>query len=264
MKEIRAIDHSSLNEIKKEILSLRFSEEPLMLRGGKNLLSADKWKHFLLNDCELNLDRRQYNFSEKLELSDWWEISYQPDKCISYAYSNTKQPFHTDNAWFSDPAEINFFIMEKQAKLGGGQLVYKASRLFEDLGSEEPGLFRDLCNINVTIKKGDGTYSNKTTILKNLHSPQVFWNFYRTDKSQKDILKMCNAFFKFLENKEGSKSVSLIKSETGDCFVFNDTKMLHARNSFEATLPFDRILLQSMWHLPPHPYLGADEVNLMM
>lgn len=248
--ELLMKDQSLLQEIKEQILSLRSSEEPLMIRGGRKNLNPDQWKNFLLNDCGLKLDRRQYNFSEKLELTDWWEISYQPDKATSYAHSNTKQPFHTDNAWFADPAEINFFIMEKQAKAGGGQLVYKVSRLFEDLSSEDPQLFRDLSTVKVIIKKGDGTYFNETTILKSNPSLQVFWNFYRTEKSNPEIAKMCDAFFSYLGKKESSKSVELVKSETGDCFAFNDTKMLHARNSFEASLPYERILIQSMWYLP--------------
>ncbi|WP_341915046.1 TauD/TfdA family dioxygenase [Polaromonas sp. YR568] len=240
----------SLSEVKNEILSLRLSEEPLIIRGGKKFLNASEWKSFLLADCGLKHDRSHYNFSEKLELADWWEISFQPDKATSYAYSNTKQPFHTDNAWFSQPAELNFFIMEKQAASGGEQMFYQVSRLFQDLASEEPALFKDLTTTKVVISKGDGGYFNETTILKDSNSPQVFWNFYRTDKSHQDIMRMCNAFFEFLERKERTRSVELVKCETDDCFVFNDTRMLHARNSFEATLPFDRILIQSMWHFP--------------
>lgn len=242
-------DFKPLDGIKDAILSLRNSEEPLFLKGGRKRFSPSDWLSLLLG-FGLQIDRRHYFSNEKLEFSDWWEISYQPDKATSYAHSNTRQPFHTDNAWFSDPAELNFFIMEKQSVSGGENLIYRLSRLINDLSSEEPGLLRDLSSIEVTIKKGDGTYFNKTPIINLSGDPQIFWNYYRTEKSDPEISKMCEAFFNYLEKKEASSSVEFKRSETGDCFCFNDLKMLHSRRPFEATQPRERILLQSMWKLP--------------
>lgn len=250
--EVLIEDISSLEEVKNKILDLRLSEELVMIRKGRQVFSPDAWIKFLDKSCGLQQDRRHYSYSEKLELADWWEISYQPDKATSYAHSNTKQPFHTDNAWFADPAEINFFIMEKQAKLGGEQIVYRLSRLMEDLSKQEAGLFKDLCQTKVIIRKGYANYFNETTIIKNDHDPRIFWNYYRTEKTDKHIKNMCEAFFKFLDSKEDSSSVEVSMSMTGDCFAFNDTKLLHARKSFEAKLPYDRVLIQSMWQLPSH------------
>ncbi len=253
MREIN-IQAVSLDEIRDSIHALRYGEEVLVIRGGASKFSRDKWSEILKNICLLSIDRRQYNFHEQLQMVDWWEISYQPDKATSYAYSNTRQPLHTDNAWFSDPAEINFFIMEKQASAGGEQVIYPLSRLMEDLSSEVPTLFKDLCNATVVIKKGDGQYFNHSSIIVLGDDPKIFWNYYRTEKPTAEIQSMCDAFFQYLERKELTSSVERRRSETGDCICFNDQKILHGRTAFIATMPFERVLLQSMWRLPrPRP-----------
>jgi hypothetical protein len=195
--------------------------------------------------------------SAQMAPADWWEVSYQPDRAAAYAYSNTRQPLHTDNAWFADPAEINLFIMQKQAKSGGEQTIYPLSRLIEDLSVEEPALFSDLCNTAVTIKKGDNDYFNQTSIIVLGENPKVFWNYYRTEKPTPEIQSMCDAFFRYLEMKELTSSVERLRCETGDCFCFNDLKMLHGRTAFTAMMPFERVLLQSMWRLPKPVYANV-------
>jgi hypothetical protein len=241
---------ASAAEIRDAVLSLGVQEDAVVFRGGSARLSREKWQQILKGECSLSHDRRHYDFSGKLEIADWWEISYQPDKATSYAYSNTRQPLHTDNAWFADPAEINFFLMEKQASSGGEQMLYRLSRLIEDLSNEQPALFGDLCQATVTIRKGDGRYFNRTSIIVLDGSPKIYWNYYRTEKPTSEIQAMCDAFFRYLEGKELTPSVERLRSESGDCFCFNDLKMLHGRTAFLATAPFERILLQSMWRLP--------------
>lgn len=235
-------------ELKEAILSLSNSENPLVIRNALSIGLLDDWLDFLKEKCALRHDRRHYSHDEKMSIEDWWEVSYQPGKDTAYAYSKTKQPFHTDNAWFSDPAELNFFIMEKQAKQGGEQMFYYLSRLLDDLQSKEPLLYKDLSTVPVIIRKGDGKYANDTTIIREGDNPSIFWNYYRTEKPTGEIQNMCDGFFKFLESQESTNSVERIRCESGDSFCFHDQKMLHGRTSFEANQPFDRILYQSMWH----------------
>lgn len=248
MKEF-FFESENIEEIKHAIINLSKSWEPIVIRKKNSIFSRDEWKIFLSESCSLKLDRRHYGFSEGLEPSDWWEISYQPPKSTSYAYSNTRQPLHTDNAWFSDPAEIVFFIMEKQAITGGEQSIYPLERLIDDLESEASGLFKDLISTEVVIRKGSGEHYNQTPIIQLSDGGRISWNYYRTEKTTPHINRMCDEFFKFLEMKEQSSSVEYLKCNTGDSFCFNDLKMLHGRSAYEAKLPFDRILLQSMWKI---------------
>ena len=235
--------------IRDAVIDLESSEDVLMIRSGLNILDLQGWYKFLNSHPRLQEDRRHFNFDKDLSIADWWEISYQPEYASSYAYSKTRQPLHCDNAWFDDGAEINFFAMKRQAISGGEQVIYPVSRLLEDLSAIEPGLLNDLLMTQVKIKKGDSGYDHLTTILKDDDSTKCYWNFYRTEKKDPFVDKMCDRFFLFLNDQEATSSVYRLHCNTGDCMAFNDSLVLHGREAFEATKPLDRILFQSMWKI---------------
>ena len=156
------IKHSELDDqkLKALILSIKDDEHPLIIREACNEnRSEDYWYNFVKDTCNLKADHRHIAIDGASAKSKWWEISNQKDKSISYAYSTTPQPFHSDNAWFADGPEVNFFIMKKQATEGGEQLFYPASRLINDLQKLEPSLYSDLINTPVTITKGNDDYT---------------------------------------------------------------------------------------------------------
>ena len=246
------LDETDLPEVVRAILALEYSDEALVIRTGvKRRLTRPQWANLLRDQCHLTLDARQYNYEESLVLEPWWEISNQPDKANSYAYSTTPQPFHNDNAWFSDPAEINFFVMEKQAQSGGAQLIYPVSHLIDDLSRLDPVLLQDLTHTPVTIRKGGDDHQNVTPIITLNDGGRVYWNYYRTVKTDAFVNELCERFFDFLKRQESSASVYSVRCESGDSLAFNDQRLLHARNSFVANQPRDRVLYQSMWRLPP-------------
>ena len=266
-----------LDALRDEIFALETSEDVLRIRGGAKEIDRHGWVK-ILADMGLILDRRHFDpnwaatyaqkhvivagaaetvqvreeFDTKQAMApqDWWEVSYQPGKDSAYSYSKTRQPLHTDNAWFADQAPIDFFIMQQQAPSGGEQVIYPASRLIADLSSEEPALYEEVLNTPVTIKKGEGEFSHRTTIIVPGKHPTLYWNYYRTEKPTPAIKSMCDRLFAWLEKKESTSSVERMRCDTKDCFVFNDTRMLHGRGAFTAEKAFDRILLQSMWYLP--------------
>lgn len=234
-------------KLKDLMLSLFGGEvDFFVIRDVQNAWDRKEWFEFLKSECQFVHDARHFDFSENLAISDWWEISYQPDKATSYAYSNTFQPFHTDNAWFSDPAPMNFFYMEKQADQGGEQYLYPLKELKKDLQNEAPGLFQKLTTKTVTIQKGNTDLKHETSII-DLDSDEIYWNYYRTHKEDAEVNSMCEEFFEFLGSKQESPSVVRLRCNSGDCFAFNDLKLLHARNGFKANEAFDRVLYQSMW-----------------
>ena len=235
-----------LGHLKELINSIKSGGNVLVVKNAINFYSLVKWERYIKTKLKLAQDRRHYDIDENLVISNWWEIVYDPSRDHSYTYSKTTQPFHNDNSWFSDPAEINFFYMEKQANHGGESIFYPLSRLLEDLMKEEPQLLHDLKNTEVTIRKGS-KYFNRTTILDN--DSKIFWNYYRTIKKTNQIRKMCDCFFSFLKAKENSKSIINYRMETGDLFCFNDLSMLHGRLAFKANLKGDRSLFQSMWKI---------------
>jgi hypothetical protein len=239
--------------IKEAILGLETNEDAIVFRTSERYRpNRAEWAAFLRDDCRLELDMRHYSIEEKIVPDYWWEISNQPDKANSYAYSTTPQPFHNDNAWFADPAEINFFVMEKQAVSGGEQLIYPVSRLIDDLQAIDPALLKDLTDTPVTIRKGGDDYQNVTPIITLADGGRVYWNYYRTVKTDPFVNALCERFFAFLKQQESSPSVYSVRCNSGDSLAFNDQRLLHARSAFVAHQPRDRVLYQSMWRLPRH------------
>ena len=234
-------------EFKEALLNLEFDESPLLLKEGLRYLDLAGWYEYLCDIPTLQPDSRHFSVDCELHIKKWWEISYQPEKAHVYAHSNTRQPLHNDNAWFADGAEVNFFAMERQARAGGAQIIYPVSRLMTDLASAQPELLRDLCDCEVVISKGADGGAHRTSVIREGEKTRCYWNFYRIDKTDANIMKMCEAFFLFLERQETSSSVIRVFCDTNDCLVFNDTLLLHGRESFEAKNAYDRILHQSMW-----------------
>ena len=235
-------------ELAQLILSIKDNEHPLIIREACTKdRTEDYWYNFAKNNCNLKSDHRHIGIDGASHKSQWWEISNQKDKSISYAYSTTPQPFHSDNPWFVDGPEVNFFVMKKQAIEGGEQLFYPASRLINDLQQLEPSLYSDLVNTPVTITKGDEGYEHITPIVRLDDGGKIYWNYYRTVKTDEFVNQLCERFFAYLHAKESSSSVYTVRCESGDAFIFNDQRTLHARTAFKAEKSKDRILLQSMW-----------------
>ncbi|MCW8090349.1 TauD/TfdA family dioxygenase [Alteromonas sp. ASW11-130] len=248
---IKTLKNYDVNELEEEIYALQQKGHVLHLKAGSAAHNSTDWYNYLSSLSFLSPDRRHFDEGNKLNERDWWEIKYDPTNEHTYAYSKTAQPFHTDNAWFANPPEINFFFLQKQAKSGGQQRIYPIQRLIDDLNYYEPGLLNDLTQVEVVIRKGEELKGHKTRILNRLKNGtyKIYWNYYRVIRSSDAIDNMCNAFFRFLDSQINSSSVESIPSETGDAFCFNDSLLLHARDAFEAHHKGDRILLQSMWSI---------------
>ena len=243
---IKFENSSQIDLLKKLVFEISQGCKVLSIKNYLQFFSIKKLMFFLENEMNYSLDRRHFDYKSNSTHSDWWTISYDPEKDKVYTYSKTRQPLHTDNSWFSEPAEMNFFYMEKQVDNGGENTFYPIDRLITDLQKDEPSLLDDLQSIEVIIKKGDSDDCNKTTII---NEEKIYWNFYRTIKDDKITNDMCDHFFKYLGEKEATNSVETYKSESGDIFCFNDLTILHGRLAYHAIEKNDRVLHQSMWKL---------------
>jgi len=245
------------SELKSFMCGLSSDYRPVLLRNGIKRMSQDKWFVFLKVECGFKVDSRhpvgdsnnwKLNDSYKVEHKQWGEISYQPGKATSYAFSKTRQPLHTDNAFLKDSPDLNFNIMVKQAVEGGFNTVYPVHKIINDLSELNPLLLEKLLKNKVKVQKGEGAEANETYILQDVNGGLADWNFYRTIKDSPTINSMCEEFFQFLEDSEQAGRVEKVLMETGDCLIWNDKRIFHGRTSFEAQEPFDRVLRQSMWH----------------
>ena len=248
---------SSYSDI-NELIKLSYEAFlPIVMRGA---LAEDRsqhgWLEYLSSLPFLEIDTRQFDATTKdFFRSSWWEITNIVSKSKAYAHSTGPQPLHTDNAWFADPADINIFLMKKQAPHGGSQIVYPLNSLIEDLKSSEKYLYERLLTTKVLIKKGDTSYSNLTTILTKdkRGNPLIHWNYNRVIRSSPEIEKLVEEFAEFLNCQVSNKSSSIIEIylNSGDGLIMNDGKNLHGRNSFTAFADNERVLLQSMWRYRP-------------
>lgn len=111
----------------------------------------------------------------------------------------------------------------------------------------------------VVIQKGNTELANHTNIIQVGGSPGIFWNYYRTRRYSEEITEMCELSFQWLNKKEKTDRVKQVRMEIGDCFLFNDQKILHGRTTFKANFVRQRILLQSMWRRADS--IGKPKVN---
>tara|TARA_S200000501_G_scaffold371159_1_gene413691 strand:- start:7975 stop:8727 length:753 start_codon:yes stop_codon:yes gene_type:complete len=242
------IKNNSLTGMIQAINECTLGKDVLLIKSILKSYSLNDFGNILSNQLGFKNDDRQLNLDNSIERSIWWPIIYDQRRDNVYTHSKTRQPLHSDSAWFSEPAEMVFLAVERQAKTGGETTIYTLERLLNDLEKEDNTLLSDLQSVKVKINKEiSGKYHNETTIIKNEDS--IYWNYYRTEKKEKTTKLMCDKFFNFLEKKERTNSVEILRGESSDIICFNDTKLLHGRLKFKARKKGDRLLHQSMWFI---------------
>lgn len=255
MVELTVTTHpESMENVLGALLDVPRGDPCLVLRNHlSEIWGADFWVELLRTRCGWTTDLRHLDYKLSLEEALWWEISNDPARADSYAYSTTPQPLHTDNAWFADPAEVNFFLMQRQAREGGAQTIYEVDQLVDDLDRLDPGLLHDLATTDVVITKGKGVEPNRTRILKLGKIPRISWNYYRTVRDSEFVDNLCERLFRFLLEADERGAVKEVRLESGDCLAMADDRVLHGRRAFNVTAAGERNLLQSMWRTNSTP-----------
>lgn len=143
----------------------------------------------------------------------------------SFSHSDTRQPFHTDGAYESNSPQICYFFCKESALFGGSTIFIRSHELIDILRLYDSELLHQLKTTEVTFLKGNDF--KKCLIID--HNNNLNWNWYRCDQSLEINLK----FHKFLESKifDGGLYFS-VKLSPGEALFFNDSKVLHGRNSF--------------------------------
>ena len=240
-------EKSNLDEVVSKLKQCASGTSALIIKNILNNYTLKEFEEFLTFRMGYLNDDRQFNLKNILDSKKWFSVYYNKNKSDVYTHSNTRQPLHNDNAWFYDPAEMVFLAFQKQAKKGGENTIYQLDRLLNDLEKDDKQLLADLQSYEVIIRKdATGKYFNKTKIIE---KDSIYWNYYRTEKPNQTIRRMCDKFFSYLESKESTNSVEVLRCESNDMLCFNDTKMLHGRTKFLAKKEEDRIIHQSMWYI---------------
>lgn len=153
-----------------------------------------------------------------------------------YFSSNSRQPLHTDYAYYESkesPEWIMIYCLEK-SEWGGKTHLLSTDTLKKILSKYKPELLEKI-KIDVFWKYNglDGDKIHKKPILD---GKRINWNYWqiKEELNTKETIEIRDEFFNFLENYiSGGGIFDFSKKWTrGDCIIFNDTLNLHGRDAF--------------------------------
>ncbi|MDB4682076.1 TauD/TfdA family dioxygenase [Synechococcus sp. AH-551-A10] len=161
----------------------------------------------------------------------------RPIKGLYHYYaSNTRQPLHSDYAYYPQNKAPNWLMLYclKPSKYGGLTHLLSTKTLREILQDFNPSLLEKLYNSVTWFYTGiDGDCIHQRHILKD---DLINWNFWqiKQEYNSPETLKIRDEFFDFLENVIVAGNIYDFskKWEIGNAVIFNDQKFLHGRDAF--------------------------------
>lgn len=176
----------------------------------------------------------------------WLEIRYDPTIPNAYRHSKNAQPLHTDGSYVGDSPYISFFYCINQAAKGGATVFYDSEELVAILKTEDPQLYKDLCETSIRFAK-DKDFKHRPIIEFDDRGSNLNWNYYCIDPEESDFAKeLVERFHTFLQTKVVGKDLTYpIKLNPGEAVFFHDDRLIHGRKSFSATQPSERFFWKS-------------------
>jgi hypothetical protein len=166
------------------------------------------------------------------------DIKFDPS-LYHYFASNTRQPLHTDWAYYesSDSPEWLMLYCLEPSEWGGKTHILSIKTLEKILKTYNPELLEKI-KIDVCWKYNgvDGDKLHKKPIYD---GKSINWNYWqiKEEYNNEEIIKVRDEFFYFLENYiVGGGIYDFSKKwQKGDCILFNDKVNLHGRDAFLGT-----------------------------
>lgn len=185
----------------------------------------------------------------------WMEIRYDPKFPNAYRHSKNAQPLHTDGSYVSNAPEITFFYCLKQARAGGETTFIDSTDVCELLRAEDPGLLTALRATPVVFSKADDRRRRKI-IDEDAEGLVMNWNYYCVDPAEPaEVKDLAERFHAFCQTRiVGERRTYPLRLEPGHAVFFRDERLLHGRNSFDASDANDRFFWKggiTLWKTPP-------------
>jgi len=175
-----------------------------------------------------------FNGSNKKSLHR--DIKYDPSAGNRYFAANTRQPLHTDYAYYAEtdaPDWLLLFCMDI-SEFGGMTHILTLNRLKYILEKYNPELINKL-NIDV-VWEYSGASGQVTHTRKLFDGNTINWNYYQIKENlnSPEVIKVRDEFFEFMETYvQAARCFNLSKQwKRGDGIIFNDHLALHARDAF--------------------------------
>lgn len=176
----------------------------------------------------------------------WLEIRYDSSIQNAYRHSKNAQPLHTDGSYIGDSPYISFFYCINQAEIGGATVFVDSDELIALLKVDDPTLLEDLCQTTVCFSK-DKDFKRRPIIDFDDDGSNLNFNYYCVDPNETEFAKeLVERFHQFLQTKVvGENKTYPIKLKPGEAVFFHDDRLIHGRNSFEATRDSERFFWKS-------------------
>lgn len=182
----------------------------------------------------------------------WLEIRYDSSIQNAYRHSKNAQPLHTDGSYVGDSPYISFFFCINQAQQGGATVFLDSDDLIALLKEKDPTLLDDLCQTTVCFAK-DKDFKRRPIIDFDDIGSNLNFNYYCVDPQETDFAKeLVERFHNFLQTEVVAENKAYpIKLQPGEAVFFHDDRLIHGRNSFEATRDSERFFWKSALKLKP-------------
>tara|TARA_R100001079_G_scaffold49605_2_gene25242 strand:- start:2396 stop:3175 length:780 start_codon:yes stop_codon:yes gene_type:complete len=169
------------------------------------------------------------------EFSKSRDIKYNPE-IYHYFASNTRQPLHTDYAYYHETESPDWLMLYcmQPSEYGGKTHLLSTESLISILKKYNPKLLEDI-KVDVTWKYNgkDGDKIHKKPILE---GHKINWNYWqiKEELNTPEVMKIREEFFTFLEKVivDGCMYDFSKIWKPGDCIIFNDKFTLHGRDAF--------------------------------
>jgi len=169
------------------------------------------------------------------EVSKSRDIKYNPD-LYHYYTSNTRQPLHTDYAYYEEkdtPDWLMLYCMDV-SEFGGMTHLLSVKTLKNILEKYNPNLLEKI-KININWKYvGKGKDIVHTRPL--FDGEKINWNYWQVKEelNTSKVMEVRQEFFDFMEKVICDRSIYDFskKWNKGDCIIFNDHYCLHGRDAF--------------------------------
>tara|TARA_R110002049_G_scaffold219727_1_gene391395 strand:- start:298 stop:1032 length:735 start_codon:yes stop_codon:yes gene_type:complete len=161
----------------------------------------------------------------------------KPDpKLYHYFASTTRQPLHTDYAYYKQsesPEWLMLYCMDT-SEYGGKTHLLSTKTLNKILKKYNPDLLKKIkIDVKWEYKGNDG---DKIHIKPLYDGKYINWNYWQIKEkhNSKQIINVRNEFFNFLEDVIVDGNIYDFSKtwNIGDCIIFNDRCMLHGRDAF--------------------------------
>lgn len=175
----------------------------------------------------------------------WTDVRFDPQHRESFRFDNGAQPLHTDGAYCANGfPETAFFYCERQARAGGHSLFADVEVVADVLQSIDPELYRALRSTPVQFSKYDEPGRFEPILTRDERGARIHWNYYRIAPGQSaETVAMCERFRAFVERDVARAGAAIrFRLEPGDAVFFQDDRVLHGRESFEAGAAGDRLI----------------------